>query len=241
MDLKGKIVVITGSTGGIGREIVKRLDSESVTLILVSKTESELQTQLKSLNNKNSVWYVADLSNQIDTAKIASEISKKYEKVDILINAAGIGIYKPFEELSLEEWNRSLNINLNASFIMIKELMGSLNNSSESIILSLGSGMGVSPEPQRSAYCTSKFALRGLMLTLAEEYKRFKKPEFCLLTLGSVLTSFGPMSFEEKKRDMESGKGYLTPEWVSEKIVELLKSETREVEYEFSSPDYNKS
>lgn len=241
MNLKDKIVVITGSTGGIGREIIKGLDIEGATLILVSKTESELQNQLKTLNNKNSIYYAADLSSQEDTTKVAREIAKKYEKIDILINAAGIGIYKPLEELSLEEWNRSLNINLNASFIMIKELIGSLNNSTESIVLSLGSGMGVSTEPQRSAYCTSKFALRGLMLTLAEEYKRFKKPEFCLLTLGSVLTSFGPMSFEEKKRDMENGKGYLTPEWVSEKIVELLKLETKEIEYEFSSPDYNKT
>lgn len=232
MDLKGKTVVIVGATGGIGREIVKKLNDEGAELILVAKNKRSEEYVGK--------FYECDLSDQKNTIVVSNQIANEHKVIDILINAAGIGIYKPFEELSLEEWNNSININLNSVFIFTKELINSLNASKNSIVLSLGSGMGVSPEPQRSAYCTSKFALRGLMLTLAEEYKRFKKPEFCLLTLGSVLTSFGPMSFEEKKKDMENGKGYLTPEWVSEKIVELLKLETREVEYEFSSPDYNK-
>lgn len=233
MDLKNKVVVVTGATGGIGREIVKELQSEGANLILVAKNKRSEEYPGK--------FYECDFSNQEETVNTAKKISSTYPNIDILINAAGIGIYKPLEDLSLEEWNKSMNINLNASFLMIKELIGSLNNSNKSIVLSLGSGMGVKPEAQRSAYCASKFALRGLMLTLAEEYKRFKKPEFCLLTLGSVLTSFGPMSFEEKKKDMENGKGYLTPDWVAKKIIELLKLESREVEYEFSSPDYNKS
>lgn len=232
MNLKDKTVVITGATGGIGREIVNKLQSEGANLILVAKNKRSEEYPGK--------FYECDLSDQKNTIAVSNRIANDHKVIDILINAAGIGIYKPFEELSIDEWNNSISINLNSVFIFIKELIKPLNASENSIVLSLGSGMGVFPESQRSAYCTSKFALRGLMLTLAEEYKRFKKPEFCLLTLGSVLTSFGPMSFEEKKRDMENGKGYLTPEWVSEKIVELLKLETREVEYEFSSPDYNK-
>lgn len=232
MNLTSKVIVVTGATGGIGREIVKKLQSEGANLILVAKNKRSEEYPGK--------FYECDFSNQEETMNTAKKISSTYPNIDILINAAGIGIYKPLEDLSLEEWNKSMNINLNASFILIKELIGSLNNSNKSIVLSLGSGMGVRPEAQRSAYCASKFALRGLMLTLAEEYKRFKKPEFCLLTLGSVLTSFGPMSFEEKKKDMENGKGYLTPDWVAKKIIELLKLEKREVEYEFSSPDYNK-
>src|SRR3989344_4591647 len=238
MNLKGKIAVVVGATGGLGREIVKKLDKEGVNLILVSKTESELQNLLESLDGKNHKYYVCDLSSQIETEKVAREISSDFKTIDILINAAGIGIYKTFEELSLDEWNLSMNINLNAVFVMTKGLIGSLNNSTDSVVISLGSGMGVSPEPERAAYCTSKFALRGLMLTLSEEYKRFKNPKFCLFTLGSVLTSFGPMSFEEKKKSMESGKGYLTPDWVAEKVTEVIKSDQKEVEYSLSSPDY---
>lgn len=238
MNLNGKVVVITGATGGIGREIVKALDNEGVELILVSKTESELQTLAKNLTGKNYKSYKCDFSNQIETEKIAKKISVDNKNIDILINAAGIGIYKTIEDLSLDEWNLSMNINLNSVFIFTKELIGRLINSKESVVMSLGSGMGVIPEAERSAYCTSKFALRGLMLSLSEEYMRFKKPNFCLLTLGSVLTSFGPMSFEEKKQSMENGKGYLTPEWVAQKIIEIIKLDKPDVEYNLSSPDY---
>ena len=238
MNLKGKVAVVVGATGGMGREIVKKLDKEGVSLVLVSKTESELRNLLKFLDGKNHKYYVCNLSSKIETEKIAKEISSEFNVIDILINAAGIGIYKPLEELTLDEWNLSIAINLNSVFIMTKELIKSLNNSTDSVVISLGSGMGVEPEPERSAYCTSKFALRGLMLTLAEEYKRFKNPKFCLFTLGSVLTSFGPMSMEEKKLSMESGKGYLTPDWVAGKVTEIIKSDDKQVEYSFSSPDY---
>ena len=238
MNLKDKIVVVTGATGGMGREIVKSLDNEGAKLVLISKTESELQNLLKTLAGKNNKYYVCDLSNEDETLKVAKEIANDFKTIDVLINAAGIGIYKPLEELTLDEWNLSIAINLNSVFIMTKELVKSLNNSTDSVVISLGSGMGVEPEPERSAYCTSKFALRGLMLTLAEEYKRFKNPKFCLFTLGSVLTSFGPMSMEEKKLSMESGKGYLTPDWVAKKLVEIIKLDNMEVEYKFSSPDY---
>ena len=239
MDLKRKTAIVTGATGGMGREIVARLDKEGVNLILVSKTESELQSLVKRLEGKNHKIYACDLSNQDETQKVAKQISSENKSVDILIHAAGIGIYKIIEELTHDDWNKSININLNSVFIFTKELIQQLNNSDRSIVLSLGSGMGVKAESKRSAYCTSKFALRGLMLTLSEEYKRFNKPKFCLLTLGSVLTSFGPMSMDEKKKSMENGKGYLTPDWVAEKIVEIIKSDKREAEYEFSSPDYN--
>ncbi len=238
MNLKDKIVVVTGATGGMGREIVKSLDNEGAKLVLISKTESELQNLLKTLAGKNNKYYVCDLSNEDETLKVAKEIANDFKTIDVLINAAGIGIYKPLEELTLDEWNLSIAINLNSVFIMTKELVKSLNNSTDSVVISLGSGMGVEPEPERSAYCTSKFALRGLMLTLAEEYKRFKNPKFCLFTLGSVLTSFGPMSMEEKKLSMESGKGYLTPDWVAGKVTEIIKSDDKQVEYSFSSPDY---
>lgn len=239
MNLKGKVAVVTGATGGIGKEIVKGLDNEGVKLILVSKRQDELETLKKNLINRDCSIFASDFSDQHNVLETAKEIARKYQKIDILINAVGIGIYKSLEEASLDEWNKSMDINVNSIFIITKELIFALSNADNSVVVNLGSGMGVSGKSGRSLYCASKFALRGLTLSLADEYKRLRKPEFVLLTLGSVLTSFGPMSFEEKKKNMEGGKGYLTPEWVARKIIDLLKLEERKKEYEFSSPDYN--
>lgn len=238
MNLQGKVAVVTGATGGIGKEIVGRLDREGATLILISRNESELQELIKTLNNKESKYYVCDLSNQSETEKIANEISINYPKIDILLNSAGIGIYKPIEEATLSEFNDSLNIGLASTFILTKKLMSSLNNSQDSLVLNIGSGAGTIPMAGRSLYCTTKFALRGLTLSLAEEFKRIGNPKFCLITLGSTLTSFGPMEFKEKELEMEKGKAYFTPEWVGEKLLEIIKDDKREIEYQLFPGDY---
>jgi short-subunit dehydrogenase len=174
----------------------------------------------------------------LKTKKIANQISEEHKNIDILINCAGIGIYKPLEDLTLEDWNRSMNICTKSSFLFMKNLLKNISNSDNSLILNIGSGAGAIPMAGRSAYCAAKFALRGITLSLAEEYKRIGKPKFCLITLGSTLTSFGPLSFEEKKLEMEKGKAYFTPEWVAEKLTEIIKDENREMEYVLYPGDY---
>lgn len=238
MNLKGKTVVVVGATGGIGREVVKNLDSEGVNLILVSKTESELQNLLQSLDGEENKYYVCDFSNTKETQDVVLKISKENENIDLVINCAGVGIYKPLIDLNLEDFEKSISINTTSVFLFMKYLMSNLEKSDNSLILNIGSGAGVIPMSGRSVYCTSKFAVRGLTLSLAEEYKRIGNPKFCLITLGSTLTSFGPMSFEEKKNEMENGKAYFTPEWVSEKIIEIIKNDGREVEYTLYPGDY---
>ena len=239
MELKNKIAVVTGATGGIGRELVKELDKEGVKLLIISKSESELQNLLKELNGKGHSYLVCDFSIQEEVVKLGDTISKEYPAIDLLANVAGVGIYKPLEELSLEDWNKSLDIGVTAPFILTKAIIASLKNAKDSLVLNIGSGAGVIPFAGRSAYSAMKFAMRGFTLSLAEEFKH-SNPTFCLITLGSTLTSFGPMSFEEKKREMESGKAYFTPDWVAKKLVEIIKDDKREVEYTLYPSEYQK-
>jgi short-subunit dehydrogenase len=237
MDIKDKTVILTGATGGIGRELSKKFDEEGASLILISKSEEELQSLIKSLKGSNHSYFTCDLSDQAATEKLGKELAEKYKNIDVLFNAAGIGIYKTIEEETLEEFNKSMNINLFSEFIMSKSLIENLKSTPNSLVISIGSGDGVIPVGGRSIYCTTKFAVRGMMLSFAEEFRR-SNPKFCLITLGSTLTGFGPLSLEDKKREMESGKGYLTPEWVAKRLVEIVKEDNREVEYEISSSDY---
>src|SRR3990167_7264715 len=116
MELKNKIAVVTGATGGIGRELVKELDKEGVKLLIISKSESELQNLLKELNGKGHSYLVCDFSIQEEVVKLGDTISKEYPAIDLLANVAGVGIYKPLEELSLEDWNKSLDIGVTAPF-----------------------------------------------------------------------------------------------------------------------------
>jgi len=237
MDLKDKVVVVTGATGGIGRELVKELDKEGVVFVLISKSEGELTNLLKTLKGKDNTYLVCDFSKQEEVVKLSEVIKSKLESIDILINLAGIGVYKPIEEVTLEDWNNSLNIGLTSPFILTKGIIELLKKNKDSLVLNMGSGAGVIPMAGRSTYCSMKFGLRGLTLSLAEEFKR-TKPSFCLITLGSTLTSFGPMSLEEKKENQLKGMAYFTPEWVAKKLVGIIKDDNREVEYTIYPGDY---
>lgn len=236
MNLRDKTIIITGSTGGIGRELLKKIDSYGANLVLVSRSEEELSNQVRGLKS-NSCYFVCDFSDQESVVKTAKEISKKYKSVDLLINMAGIGIYKPVEEIEVAEWNTALNVNLTSVFILIKELSKNLQKSKGSLVLNIGSGAGVIPMGGRSSYCSTKFALRGLTLSLAEEYKR-THVGFCLITLGSTLTSFGPKSLDDKKKDMDTGKAYFTPNWVAEKLISIILDDDRRVEYTLFPSNY---
>ncbi len=234
MNLKNKTAVIIGATGGIGSEVAKSLDKEGADLILISKTLDKL-SNLNNLLGKKHETHALDLTNQKKVEEYAKSFSKK---IDLFVNCAGIGVYKQIEEISLDEWNDTFNIGLTSTFLIIREIIKNKLYAENALFVNIGSGMGVIPSAGRSLYCASKFALRGFALSLAEEFKRVGNPKFCLITLGSTLTEFGPMTLEEKKKDMESGKAYFTPEWVGNKLMEIIKDDNREVEYVLYPSDY---
>lgn len=236
MKIKNKKIVITGATGGIGREITKELDRLGANLVLISRSEEKLKDFVAELNG-NHHYFACDFSNLEETEKVVSQISEEFKNVDILINAAGVGFYKPIEEATLDEWKQTMDIGVTSQFLFIKGLVENLKSKEGSLVVNIGSGAGVIPMAGRSVYCASKFAVRGMTLSLAEEF-RGTHTHFCLISLGSTLTSFGSMSFEEKKEEMESGKAYLTPDWVAKKIVEIIEDDGRDVEYRLYPSDY---
>jgi short-subunit dehydrogenase len=227
MNLKGKIAVVAGASGGIGREISLALADEGVELILVARRKKVLDA-LKSLieesGGKASV-YLADLTKEDSVRKLVSEIKQKHNRVDLLINATGVGVYKKLKDISFEEWKVSFAANADAVFLLTQKLMPILRKAEKAYVISIGSGMGKIALSGRIAYCASKFALRGFMLSLAKEHKKSNiKP--VLLTVGSVLTSFGPLTIEQKKEKQQKGKEYIDPKWLAHYIVTKIKHDT---------------
>jgi NADP-dependent 3-hydroxy acid dehydrogenase YdfG len=171
---------------------------------------------------------------------VSVAIAKDFSNIDAFINAAGIGIYEGIEDLKSEDWEKSMNINLTGPLFFIKGILPSMNKK-DSVVINIGSGSGKRPYfKNRIPYNVSKFALRGLSLSLSGDFKgRF--PNFCLVSLGSVMTGFGPGGIAKRRRLEKKGKKYLTPEWVAERIVYVIKDEKRQTEYTFYPEDYVKS
>jgi 3-oxoacyl-[acyl-carrier protein] reductase len=226
LNLLNKTIIITGASRGIGRGIAEALTKEKANLILIARSEEELKKFVHNHGN-NHKYYVCDLFKQADIKKVTQKIKKENNKVDILINVAGIGIYSKFEELKFDDWNKSYSLNITAPFLLTQSFFPELQKSENSLVLNIGSGAGVIPMRERSAYCSTKFALRGLTLSLAEE---FSQPKFCLITLGATITNFGKKTIEQKEKEREEGQAYFTVDWVASKIVEIIKDDNRKTE-----------
>ena len=228
MNLKNKTILITGGSQGIGRALAERLAKEGVNLILVARSEDRLKEFIKKFGKQHH-YYVCDLLDNKQVFQLAESIKKDFNNLDILINVAGIGVYKNLQDITFEDWVNSFSINVTAPFLLTKNLLSLLQKVKDSFVLNIGSGAGTMPMRGRSAYCATKFALRGWTLSLAEEFQG-KDPRFCLITLGSTITNFSGMTIEEKKKEHAKGKAYFPVEWVANKLVEIIKDDKRVIE-----------
>lgn len=259
-------IVITGAAGGLGALLARSYaaDKDSVSagtklrLILLDINDQGLQSLSIQLNdelvslskNIELVTVKADLSSQQGIEDAVKSVLERTDRVDLLINNAGIGIYKKFPEVSWRDMQLSMNINLLAPYFLTHGLLPVLKTAVQSStdlrpvskVINIGSGTGLIAMPGRSPYVISKFALRGMSLAMAAEFSQSTAiafPQVILMTLGSMLTSFGPLTIEEKRRLKQQGKGYLDPKWVAEKIVEISKLENPEPEYVFYPEGYD--
>ena len=192
MNVKDKFVVIIGATGGIGSMLSEKLSREGAKLLLVGRNKSKVEKLISQGNQ----FYEIDITDPTQIQSFVEKIKEKH--IDFLINAAGIGIYKPLEETTHKDWKESFATNVTAPFLFIKGLLPLLQKSADSLVLNIGSGAGVIPMKNRSVYSASKFALRGLTLSLAEEFVGHH-PQICLITLGSTLTNFAGIPVEKKR------------------------------------------
>ncbi len=237
LELRSKIAIVTGASGGIGEALIKNLVIKGVFCITVDKHKDPTGDMALLVDQKKSVYFSVNLTDLSAIDNFCNEISAKYDKIDFLYNVAGIGIYKNIEDLTIDDWNLSLGLNLTAPFYLTKKLVLLLRRSESPLVFNVGSGMGVFPTAGRSAYCSSKFGLRGLTLSLVKEFKN-DKIKFQLLTLGSVLTGFGSGGIDHKKDLQKKGKQYLTPDSVSEKIVDVTIDRNSPTEINFYPEGY---
>ncbi len=187
--LQNKRVLIVGATGTIG-SIVSEMLHESGAELFLSSTDSvklaELQERL-SIPAEN--CFECSLAHSADIVKMAESIHAQIPGVDILINAAGIGILKPLEQLTEEEFERSIQINLTGSFRLLKAFLPAMKTTGKGLIIHLPGVLSKVPMSGAAAYSASKYGLEGLLKSVREELKR-TEIRITNVILGGVDTAF---------------------------------------------------
>ena len=180
MRLEEKIVLVTGAGRGIGKAIALGFAREGFKVIAVSRTASEIDEtvrEARSLGVK-SLAIEADVSLAGDVQQIADAVAKDFGRLDVLVNNAALRMNQlgrkdsytiPFAELTIEDWDSAMAVNLRGPFLCIKKLLPFMRASGGSII-NVSAGGGKRGMAGRSPYCASKFGLEGLTQCLALEF-----------------------------------------------------------------------
>ncbi len=185
--LKGKKILLVGATGGIGNAAAKLLTGSQAQLFLTGRKGDKLD-QLK-LQFPEADIFPLDLTqyNQIET--LGQVFSEKMGVPDIIINAAGIGIIKPIEQLSVDEFMLSLQTNLAGTFCLLKTFLPGMKESKKGLIINIPGVLGKVPMAGAMAYSASKYGLIGMLQSLREEVKR-TEIRITNLILGGVDSPF---------------------------------------------------
>lgn len=165
----GRVALITGAGGGIGRAIAVRLAEDGVRLVLCGRTESKL-IQTKSLIPNAEVCLIpGDLTDPAFPAACVRGAVAAFGGLDILINNAGLAQSQPFEEISAEEYDRIMNTNVKAPFLLTQAALPYLRASDYATVINIASVTAHKGYPLQSVYSASKHALIGLSKSLANE------------------------------------------------------------------------
>lgn len=185
-----KNVIITGTSSGIGYELVKIFSEKNYEVLALSRDNSKLRSQ--NLSGVTSINF--DLTDYENYAEL-DEYIKSFKKIDVLINNAGFLVNKDFEKTTIEDFKKIYSVNVFSVAMLIKYTIQYMSiNSSIVNISSIGGIQGSVKFPGLSAYSSSKGALNILTEMLAEEYKD-KNIHFNTLALGSVQTKMLEKAF----------------------------------------------
>jgi NAD(P)-dependent dehydrogenase (short-subunit alcohol dehydrogenase family) len=187
-NLTGKVAIVTGSTKGIGLAIVERMINEGMSVVVSSRTADDVQAVTDRLGD-NAIGIACDVSDPEACTRLVEETVERFGQLDILVNNAGLGVFKPISEMSIEEWQLQINVNLGAVFYLSKAALPHLSATGDGFIINLGSLASRNTFASGTGYNASKFGLLGMSEAMMLDV-RHDDVRVSIVMPGSVNTYF---------------------------------------------------
>lgn len=176
MMLSNKKALVTGAGRGIGRAIAIAFAEQGCDVALTARTENELAEVAAHIRALGRVATVlpCDLVDEASIRLMANAALAAHGGcIDILVNNAGYAHFAPFKDLPIDEWRRTLDVNLTGPFVLIQALLPSMIARNSGKIINISSLAGMKAYADQSAYCVSKHGLNGLSAVLAVELRPY--------------------------------------------------------------------
>ena len=220
MNVKGKNIIITGGSLGIGKETAKNLVEKGANVLITGRSETRLIESRIYTGAQIIEFDISDHNNIHNNAVKCLDILNG--RVDVLINNAGIGVRKSIEELNINDFLKVFNVNVFGLALFTKEIVPSMKKAAYGTIINLGSTASIKGYKNGSIYSASKFAVRCMTQCWQSELRPYNI-RVCQINPSEVTTAFG--SHERKERKEVHNK--LTPKEISHSIVSVIEMEDR--------------
>lgn len=215
--MKDQNALIYGATGGIGKALSQRLKEEGVNIYAIGRSKSKMEALASELNLDSShLFCIKTITSEKDIKKVQDWLGKLGLRFNIGIHAAGQGLMKSANRLSLKEWQSLIDINLTSAFTFY-QLFSNFRNAEAFELIYFSSASLDKPWPKNSLYGASKAGLEAFCSSLQQEIK-MEGGRVWLYRAGSIRTGF----FDKVKNHLPFDK-MLSPEAIARIAVENLK------------------
>lgn len=221
--LKGKRALVTGASRGIGLAVSQALVKHGTNVVICSRTNKQLDNALSRLQASSAssgegaqvTGMTADVSKRDEVSRLFAMTDEKLGGLDILINNAGLGIFRPTAELTFDEWDEMIGTNLSGAFYCSREALSRFKKAGGGWIINISSLAGKNPFAGGSGYNASKFGLNGFSEAAMLDHRQ-ENVRVSYIMPGSVDTEFSGTEAKGKS------EWKIAPEDIAEIVIHTL-------------------
>jgi 3-oxoacyl-[acyl-carrier protein] reductase len=219
VNLQNATVLITGGSSGIGKGIAQALAAAGARVAITGRDKARLEGAAKELGAHA---IQADVSVEADVERTMREALQHLRHLDVLVNNAGVGVFKPLVEMNPREFERVFATNVTGAFLMARAAAKHFIARKKGNIVNIASTAALRGAPNGTAYYASKFALRGMTECWRAELRKYNI-RVILVNPSEVITNFGAAAgFEQKDNPTK-----LRPEDIAHAVKAALEMEDR--------------
>jgi NADP-dependent 3-hydroxy acid dehydrogenase YdfG len=197
-----KVSIIIGATGGIGEPIAHKLHKEGYVVVLVSKNKENLN-RLKKEFTEDSMVVNVDVTKEEEVVMLFNKVIEKFGRIDVFVSSVGLSIFGNFEDMTKDDFDKMFGINVAGVFYCLRECVRKMKTQQEGgqiVIINSLAGLAY-PQwfTQRSLYCATKFAVRGLVSAIEPEMKELTSKVKIAMIYPSVVATNWALSSSRLK------------------------------------------
>lgn len=187
--MKGKVVLIVGGSGGIGKACGRMFAKGGAKVVLAARNQEKAESVAKEINDSGGEAYVigVDVTDLASVSKMVREVVDDLGSIDVLVNAFGTAVIQPLLDINPKEAKEMLDVNVYGTFLVTQTVVRYMATEKKGRVIMFPGSVGKYPMKNSSVYSASKFAITGFTKSLVEEHKR-SGVKFTLMYLGGVDT-----------------------------------------------------